>query len=192
MKINYDHYNFDEEMNNALLFFIMKYGSEEDKQDILDKEKDQEGVDRIEIAQLQLKPDSPDFIPTPENIMRSRLKNIKNKKPKIEDEKEDLSLHFFDLFDIVEMKCMKQFGLPEISINDLLFNNVQKGFLVVNAKGKLINIITNKDANPQFVKNLINLKLENNILNLSNNIEKPNKKSTYSNPFKIKKPLPYK
>lgn len=191
MKINYDHYDFDKKINNALLYFIMKYGSEEDKEDILNKEKEEE-IEQVGIVQLKLKPDSPDFIPSPMNIKKSRLKNIQKLKMKNEEElEEDKSLHFFDIFDIVKMKCMKQFGLPEISINDLIFNNVKKGFLVVNGKGKLINIITNKGANSQFIQNLINLSLENNISQLNNNLNPAPLSKVYNNPFKPKKPSPF-
>lgn len=180
VKINYNHYEHNNEINNAILFFILKHGSEEEKKEIIDKGKDK-GVDKIDIAKIQLKPDYPKFINSPQNIKKKRLENI----PK---EEQDRTLHFFDLFDLVKMKCLKQFGLPEISKMDLLFNNVKQAFLVVNSKGQLVNIITNKSANQKFIHNLINLKLENNILNLNNQFKNNNK---YKNPFKINKPSPF-
>ena len=183
VKINYDHYQYNSEINNAILFFILEHGSEKEKKEIIDKEKDK-SVGKVDIAKIQLKPDHPKFVDSPQNIKKKRLQNI----PK---EEQDRTLHFFDLFDLVKMKCLKQFGLPEISQMDLLFNNVQQAFLVVNAKGQLINIITNKSANQKFVQNLFNLKLENNILNLNMNNKLNNNNNKYNNPFKINKPSPF-
>jgi hypothetical protein len=180
MKINYDQYEFKKEIKNALNFFILNHGSEEDKKDLLSDEKD--SVGSIEVSTISLKPDPPNFTQSPDIIKRNRLKNIP-------EEQEDNSLHFFDLFDIVNMQCMNQFGLPNISINDLILNNVNKGFLVVNSKGKLINIITNKSANPIFIQNLINFNLENSIQKLGNS--KIKFKHNFNNPFKINKPSPF-
>tara|TARA_Y100000588_G_scaffold41528_1_gene39615 strand:- start:243 stop:812 length:570 start_codon:yes stop_codon:yes gene_type:complete len=183
VKINYDHQKHSNEINNAMLFFILQHGSEQEKKDIVDKGKDK-GVDKVDIAKIQLKPDHPKFVNSPQNIKKKRLDNV----PK---EKQDRTLHFFDLFDLVKMKCLRQFGLPEISKMDLLFNNVQQAFLVVNAKGQLVNIITNKSANKKFVQNLFNLKLENSILNLNMNNKSVNNNHKYKNPFQIKKPSPF-
>ncbi len=186
VKINYDHYKHNNEINNAMLFFILQHGSEQDKKEIIDKEKDKK-VGKVDIAKIQLKPDHPKFIDTPQNVKKKRIENI----PK---EEQDRTLHFFDLFDLVKMKCLRQFGLPEISKMDLLFNNVQQAFLVVNTKGQLINIITNKSANQKFIQNLFNLKLENSILNLNMNNKlnnNNNNNNKYKNPFQINKPSPF-
>lgn len=182
VKINYDHYQHNNEINNAILFFILEHGSEKEKKEAIDKEGE-ETVGRVDVSKITLKPDHPKFVDLPQNIKNKRLENI----PK---EKQDRTLHFFDLFDLVKMKCLKQFGLPEISEMDLLFNNVKQAFLVVNSKGQLINIITNKSANQKFIQNLFNLKLENNILNLNIN-SKLNNNNKYNNPFKIKPPSPF-
>jgi hypothetical protein len=108
-----------------------------------------------------LKPDSPTFIKTPSNVRRSRL-SVKEQTINIDDD-----LLLIDLFSLINNKNLAQFGLPDISLSDLANNNITQAIIVINKKGMILDIITNKGANPAFVQALINRDFEKNINKLS-------------------------
>jgi hypothetical protein len=168
MKIN----NLSQEIINTLKILILKYGNEEEKDKILSESESEDNKDSgIEIQIMSLKPDTPKFIPSEKNVLETRLKQVADKDL-------DNTLFFYDLFDLVKNNSLKQFGLKNISLNDLTLNNIQQAIIVVNKKGNILKIIANKEANMSFLFQLINNTLEHKI----KNIKKPLK------PFK---PTPY-
>ena len=93
-----------------------------------------------------------------------------------------------DLFGLIKNKCLKQFGLPNITLNDMTLNNVTQAIIVVNKKGNILNIVANKEANSLFLSQIINNTLEYKLkkLPLSPKI------SNRLNPNKsMKKPTPF-
>jgi hypothetical protein len=142
---------------NVLKGLILKYGSDEEKDEILQEEDSKQ--DTIKVQTLKLTPDSPDFLELPKNIQDKRLVSIP-------EEELDNSLYFYDLFDLIKSKSLVQFGLPNISINDLILNNVNQAIIVVNKKGNIINIIANKEANTLFLSQIINNTLEHKLKQL--------------------------
>jgi len=149
-------YNYINEILKGIIFL---HGSDKEKEGISD---DGEQKDPISIQILKLTPDKPSFIINANNVKTKRLESIP-------EENTEQSLFFFDLFDLVQKKCLLQFGLQNITFKDLALNNVQKAILVVNKKGLIVNIVTNRGANNIFITNLINNKLENSIQNIPSN-----------------------
>ena len=170
---------YDLHIINILKGLILKYGTEEEKEAIL--QEDEKKQESIEIQQLTLKPDKPKFLELPKNIQTKRLESIP-------EENLDNSLHFYDLFGLIKNKCLKQFGLPNITLNDMVLNNVTQAVIVVNKKGNILNIIANKEANSLFLSQIINNTLEYKLKKLPLSPKIANR----LNPNKsMKKPTPF-
>lgn len=143
-------YNLIEKEAEELLLNLKlkKYMSIEDLEKFLDKEKKDSKTGNMKIEGLSLKPKPPEF---------AMINNNKEERLILPKKQKDLGsdLLIFDLFDLIEKKCLHKFGLQDISIEDLKNNNINRALIIVNRKGEVTNIITNKSANKIFVDNLL-------------------------------------
>lgn len=144
-----DYSSIQKEIENLVLFVNLRKNIDlEDIEFFLNDEKG-EKKGKIEVNKLKLKPDPPSFAGTKKEIELNRL-NTEENEFNLEN-----GLFIFDLFEIIQNNCLKQFGLQDISIEDLKRNNIHRALIIVNKKGEVTNIITNKSANKFFVDNLL-------------------------------------
>lgn len=147
-KTRIDYTSVQKEAEDLLLKMKLKSAINiEDIDDFL-KEKDSKNG-KLETNKIKLKPDPPSFYGTKKEIQLNRLETDKSKF-NLENE-----LFIFDLFELIEKNCLKQFGLQNISLEDLKNNNIHRALIIVNKKGEVMNIITNQSANKIFVDNLL-------------------------------------
>ena len=142
---------YDNHIIDILKGLILKYGSKEDKEGILNE--DEENKDPIKIQTISLKPDGLTFKCEPEKIQQNRLESIP-------EEDLDNKIFFYDLFELIQNNCLQQFGLPHLTLNDMFTNNITQAIIVVNKKGVILKIIANKEANTLFLAKIINNSLE--------------------------------
>ncbi len=147
-----DYSLIEKEAKELILSLKLKQNIDiEDLDNFINKSnKDKESKsDNMKMEGLSLKPKPPSFA----------IPNQNNKENKLITSKKELDLgkdlFVFDLFEIVGKNLLKKFGLQDITLEDLKNNNITRALIIVNRKGDITNIITNKSANKIFVDNLL-------------------------------------